>query len=68
VQESDWSPHAWKRTLTRLPVINELLAGDLTVVARRPPVERRLIPAREVAVVPFVVGMALVVVAGLARS
>jgi len=27
-----------------------------------------LIPAREAAVVPFVVGMALVVVAGLARS
>jgi hypothetical protein len=37
--------------------------------SRRPPhggVERRLIPAREAAVVPFVVGMALV--AGLARS
>jgi len=33
-----------------------------------PDVERRLIPAREAAVVPFVVGMALVVVAGLARS
>jgi ubiquinone/menaquinone biosynthesis C-methylase UbiE len=36
VEESSRSPRRWKDALARIPVLDELLAGDLTIILRKP--------------------------------